>query len=218
MSPNARLTLQVTQTQAPSIAANAITLGGTLTLAPQGNPLRLRGDAFRLQGRVRLGHADPRRLRHDQRVGLLFGVTLTPDADDAERARCDLGLEPNGPRGERAGLDAKLAARPRRAARAHRRRARPPRRERRRARRGERECAEGVAGFSFGNANVWARGADQFGTATLRLRAQASVTTSTAPRPSSPASIGASTTASSRVSRRLTWRPRRSSRTARAPM
>ncbi len=28
--------------------------------------------------------------------------------------------------------------------------------------------AKGVAGFSFGNANIWARGADQFGTATAR--------------------------------------------------
>ncbi len=37
VSPSARLNLQVTQTQAPSIAANAITLGGTLNGRPQGN-------------------------------------------------------------------------------------------------------------------------------------------------------------------------------------
>ncbi len=61
VSPNARLTLQVTQTQAPSIAANAITLGGTLTLAPQGiNPFALATTPLVLQGRFRLGHADPR--------------------------------------------------------------------------------------------------------------------------------------------------------------
>ena len=37
VSPNARLNLQVTQTQAPSIAANAITLRRHAHLAPQGN-------------------------------------------------------------------------------------------------------------------------------------------------------------------------------------
>ena len=139
VSPNARLTLQVTQTQAPSISANAITLGGTLTLAPQGiNPFALATTPLVFKDVLRLGHADPRSVCQCEcklRDPLLRGPLAR--RHDAKRARCDARLEPLRPRGERARFDAKPSPRPRCTAPAHASRARSARGEWRCARR---EC------------------------------------------------------------------------------
>jgi outer membrane autotransporter protein len=169
VSPNARLTLQVTPTQAPMIAANAITLNGTLTVAPQGNPFAFAAahSAFRdvfvsgtpIQGAFATVNS----------TISLFGVTLTPDATTANALDINFALSAAGlaasaqdlTQGVALGLDAPRvlsgAVEDRLIANGGVLGEGP----------GSAGAGQkGLAGFSFGNANVWARGADQFGSAT----------------------------------------------------
>jgi outer membrane autotransporter protein len=164
VSPNARLTLQVTQTQAPSISANAITLGGTLTVAPQGNLFAFAATPSVFKDVFVSGTPIRGAFATINASISLFGVTLTPDSTTPNALDLTLALSPTGlaasaqdlTQSLQLGLDASRvltgAVQDRLIASG--------------GALGEASAnAKGVAGFSFGNANIWARGADQFGSA-----------------------------------------------------
>ena len=123
MSPNARLTL------AGDANASAFdrrerdhARAARSTLALQGNLFAFGDDALGLQGRLRLGHADPRAPSPaSPRAGLaLRRRALTPDATTPNALDVNLALSPTGLAASAQDLTQSFAARPRRAARAHR--------------------------------------------------------------------------------------------------
>jgi outer membrane autotransporter protein len=165
VSPDARLILQVTPTQAPSIAANAITLGGTLTFAPQGNLFAFAAKPSVFKDVFVSGRPIRGAFATVNSTISLFGVTLTPDATTPNALDATFALSASGlaasaqdlTQSLQLGLDAPRvltgAVQDRLVANG--------------GALGEASAnAKGVAGFSFGNANIWARGADQFGSAT----------------------------------------------------
>ena len=176
VSPDARLTLQVTPTQAPSINANAITLGGTLRIAPQGispfalatTPLSFK-DVFVSGTPIRGAFTTV-----NVSFGSLFTASVTPDGTTPNALDVSSGLSLSGLSASAQDLTQDLAlgldAPPLLTGAVQ---------DRLIASGGvlgedAAAGAKGVAGFSFGNANVWARGADQFGSATAHA-ASASV-------------------------------------------
>ena len=172
IAPGSRLTLQVTATQAPSINAHAIALGGTLVLSPQGSLFPFATAHSTTFKDVFV--ADPPLSGSFAAVTTtapFFTASVSPDATTPNALDATLTLNETAlaasaqdlTQDGRLGLDAprvlteavqdRLVANggalgewaPVGAASA---------------------SANGAAGFSFGNTNVWARGADQFGTAT----------------------------------------------------
>ena len=167
VSPSARLTLQVTQTQAPSIAANAITLGGTLTVAPQGNPFAFAATPSFFKDVFVSGTPMQGAFATINSTISLFGVTLTPDATTPNALDLTLALSQTGlaasaqdlTQSLRLGLDAPQilgqAVQNRLVANG--------------GALGESALPDPAWGATnaapIGRANVWVRGADQFGSA-----------------------------------------------------
>jgi outer membrane autotransporter protein len=172
IAPGSRLTLQVTATQAPSINAHAIALGGTLVLSPQGSLFPFATARSTTLKDVFV--ADPPLSGSFANVTTpitLFTASVSPDATTPNALDATLTLSETGltasaqdlTQDGRLGLDAPRvlteAVQDRLVANG--------------GALGEwgavgaaSASANGAAGFSFGNANMWARGADQFGTAT----------------------------------------------------
>jgi outer membrane autotransporter protein len=168
IAPGSRLTLQVTATQAPSINAHAITLGGTLVLSPQGSLF-----TFAIAHSTSFKDvfvADPPLSGSFAAVTTtapLFTASVSPDATTPNALDATLTLSETAlavsaqdlTQDGRLGLDAPRvltqAVQDRLVANG--------------GALGEGATAgqKGVEGLSFGNANIWARGADQFGTATV---------------------------------------------------
>jgi outer membrane autotransporter protein len=161
-----RLTLQVTPAQAPSISAGAISLGGTLNIALLGNLAgfgtgKTYKDVFVSVSQIAGSFASV------TTTAPIFTASVTPDAVTANALDVNLALSQTGlaasaqdlTQSSQLGLDAPRVLT----------QAVQDRLVTNGGALGESAAAnagqKGVAGFSLGNANVWARGYDQFGSA-----------------------------------------------------
>ncbi len=152
----------------PTVSAGTVNLrGGTLELAPQGNIFAFASTSTTFKDIISATNTLSGSFANvTSTFGSLFGVTLTPDATTPNALDATLALNPAAlaasaqdlTQDARLGLDAPRvltqAVQDRLVASG--------------GALGEGDGAgqKGVAGFSFGNANIWARGADQFGSAT----------------------------------------------------
>jgi outer membrane autotransporter protein len=168
------LVLQVTQSTAAgtfaTVSAGTVNLrGGTFELAPQGNIFAFASTSTTFKDIISATNALSGNFANvTSTFGSLFGVTLTTDATTPNALDATLALNPAAlaasaqdlTQDARLGLDAPRvltqAVQDRLVASG--------------GALGEGAAVgagqKGVAGFSFGNANIWARSADQFGSAT----------------------------------------------------